>query len=249
MAELNANEEKVVAMLPAGLAALTTALAAVGGLTGGIARMFRNNPDLAIGVLLLMVGAVLVALVAQFIVGWHASGARALVALGILCFVTSLAGGMWMAVDTAKETDRPNLSAELTKTSDGRWTIKGTASASGLRASGSLQVYLYGYPASDSGARTKLASASAGPNAEGIATQAFNVPLPVDQEYVSFVVTAAVGEEARFCDGAPIQISARLNEVGVPVAEQDAGNSACVVLRPPPTDATDSATDSATEAP
>lgn len=233
MAELNEQEQKVLATLPAGLAALTTALAAVGGLTGGIARMFRNNATLAVVVLLLMIGAVLLALLAQLIQEQWTWLARGFVAAGILCFVASLAGGMWMAVDTAQETDRPNLSAELDQGDDGQWFLKGTASTSGLEASGSLQVYLYAYSSGDGSVRTKLASASVGPNAEGVATQSFNIPIPDDRDYVSLVATAAVGEEARFCNGTPIQISAKLNEETVTV-EEDEGNNACVVLRPPP---------------
>ncbi|MFE3998076.1 hypothetical protein ACFX43_04655 [Nocardioides sp. YIM B13467] len=234
MDDLNDDELKLITFLPAGLVVLTTALTAVGGLTGGIARMFRNSSTLAVVVLLVMLLAVLCALLAQLTKGWKAGLTRGLLVAGVLLFVLSLGGGMYMAVDTAKNTDRPNLSAGLTKAEDGQWTLEGTASASGLKASGSLLVYIYAYPTGDDVVRTKLSSAHTGPNAEGVATATFNVPLPSDQEYVSYVVTAAVGDEARFCEGEPIQVSAKLNEVDVPGKRDYGENNACVVLRPPP---------------
>src|SRR5688500_12522430 len=51
--------------LPAALAVITGLLGAVGGLTGGIARMLRNNPGAALATLFAGVAAIILALAAQ----------------------------------------------------------------------------------------------------------------------------------------------------------------------------------------
>jgi hypothetical protein len=232
MSDNAAGREKVLELLPTGLTILTTALAAVGGLTGGIARMFRNNPDTASRVFVAIVLAIGLALVAQFI----GPGLRfrwvsvSLVLASIALFSVALGDALLMAVHTANVTDRPSLNAELEQSADGLWFIRGDASASGLTADGSLQVYVYAYPANGT-VRTQLLQVTAGPDGDGVATQEFAVPAPSGAEYQSIVLTAAVGEKVRYCDGKPLQVGAKFTENNV---AEDEGNNSCMVLRPPP---------------
>ena len=186
------GRDKLLEYLPTGLTVLTTGLATIGGLTGGIARMLRNNPGLSLVTLLAASCAILAALLAQV---WRRDlrTSRLLVVVSILLFVASVSLGSWLAVDTASARDRPSLSAKLSTTADGEWAIEGAAAASGLAARDSLQLFIYAIPES-SAPRSKLFFVTAGPNAEGVASQNLSAPLPRDQVYRSIVVTAAVGD-------------------------------------------------------
>lgn len=228
--QVDASRSKLLEYLPTSLAVLTASLGAIGGLTGGIARMFRNNPDLALLTLSLAIAAILAALLAQF---WHRNTRRSsiLVAAAILLFVGSVALGSYLAVDTARVTDRPSLTARLTQTPTAGWAIEGTAGASGLAAGGSLQLFIYAIP-ENAEKRSKLLFVTAGPNAEGVASQTFSVPLPTDMSYRSIVVTAALGDQPRWCDGTALVLTAGL-KVTTPDDPVD-GKNACVIVKPPP---------------
>src|SRR5688572_16792549 len=125
-----AGREKVLELLPTGLTILTTALAAVGGLTGGLAPTVRNDPDAASRVFVVIVLAVGLALVAQFM----GPGVRlrwvsvSLVLGSIALFSVALGDALLMAVHTANVTDRPSLNAELEQSTDGLWFVRGDAS-------------------------------------------------------------------------------------------------------------------------
>lgn len=227
-------DDKVLAFLPTGLTVLVSTLAIVGGLTGGIARMFRNNAELASGSFIAVTIAIGCALAGYLLSAMqHTYPARIAAAVGIGLFVIGLAGGLFTAVATAGIEDRPRLSASFT-IEDDQWLVEGSVSASGFRATETIHTYVYAYMRSrDPGRspkRINLLRASAGPDAEGVAQQDFVVPVPTDQEIVSLVVTASVDGE-RFCDGRPVSVSALFNETQPKF--RDAGSNACVVLRPP----------------
>lgn len=225
----DSGRDKLLEFLPTSLAVVTGALTAVGGLTGGIARMFRNNPTMALVTLLLAVAAILLALFARF--HQDPRSANRLLAAAMIAFAISLSASMYLAVDTAKVTDRPSLSAELTQTGAGDWTLEGSASASGLKASGSMQVYIYAIPRGDDEPRTQLFFVTAGPTSDGVAVQKFSVPVPTSRSYRSFVVTAALGDEVRYCDGTPLKVSAGLKSDKL--EDREIGRNACLTVRPP----------------
>jgi hypothetical protein len=226
----DSSRDKLVEYLPTALTAVTTALAAIGGLTGGIARMLRNNPALSLITLLAAVAAILAALLAQY---WRGRPRvfRTLIIASIALFIGAVALGCWLAVDTVGERDRPGLTAKLTQNDAGAWSIEGTAAASGLAARDSLQVFIYAIPPNETQPRPKLYFVTAGPNADGTASQTFSVPLPDKRNVRSIVVTAAVGDYPRWCDGTALDVSAGLN-----VSSQDEpveGKNACIVVLPP----------------
>jgi hypothetical protein len=252
--------DKLFVYLPAGLTALTAAMGAVGGLTGGIPRMLRNDPVQARWTLALVVASVGLALLAQLLHGvgdapggreeqhqhgrlrgaWRWTSRRSnlktlLVSMSILLFTGSLAFGTVMAVASASTTDRPSLSAELSRASDGHWVLKGTAGASGLKASDALAVYVYAYPVDEDEDQVRLLKMRAGSNADGVASHSFTVPLPTDRPYRSFVVTASV-TWMRYCDGTPIYVSAKLNASPRDDLDDDEADitTSCMVLLPPP---------------
>jgi len=232
------GNDKLLDNLPTSLAVLTTALAAFGGLTGGIARMLRNNPVWSLITLLTAVGAVLTALLAQYWRAAHPHRSRGLIVTSILLFVGAVSFGCWLAVDTAGKRDRPGLTAKLSQSNTGAWSIEGTAAASGLAARDSVRLFIYAIPRNDAKTRTKLYFVTAGPNAEGVASQTFSVPLPKGRAYRSIVVTAAVGAHPRWCDGTAIEINAGLDVSAQKEAVE--GTNACIVVQPPSPAATPS---------
>lgn len=96
-----------------------------------------------------------------------------------------------------------------------------------------MQVYIYAIPEDVDVPRTQLFFVTAGPNADGTVEQDFSIPVP-DGNYQSFVVTAALGDEVRYCDGTPLRVTAGLNVDTL--EDRDIGRNACVTLRPPSTD-------------
>jgi hypothetical protein len=229
-----ANEEtrernRLLEVLPASLAVMVALLGAVGGVTGGISRMVRNNPELALATLVLAIVAVLFA-VLSLLPHRLIWAAGVLVPLSLVAFALSLGTGVWLAVDTTNEADRPSLAVKVVQTRAGVWTLRGTAAASGLPADGSMQIYVYALPEDEDESRSQLFYVTAGPDAAGVARQAFRLPLPDDRAYRSFVVTAALGDKVRYCDGTPLSIGAGLDPTTL---DNGDGQNACLSVMPP----------------
>jgi hypothetical protein len=246
------------AALAVGLATVTTALGAVGGLTGGIARMFRNHgADAKLSFALVLIG-VAVAVVAWGVSGLLSEGQLWISILLIIGSAAAFAVGTYLAVglmvDTASIEDRPALSAKITANDEGIWIIEGVAATTGLRASEQMQVYVYSIPSDVSVCNTagtdaaatsgpdefvcgrRLMFVSAGPNGEGVATREFTVPLPSDDQISAFVVTANLGDIPRNCEGVAIKVQANpgvTNPPSVPTAS-DRVDTACMTFAPPP---------------
>jgi hypothetical protein len=222
---------RILELLPSSLALLIAALGTVGGLTGGISRVFRNNPALGLVCLLFAIVAILLAVLPR-VAHHHRWVTPSLVTFSLLSFVLATGLGLYLAVDTAQETDRPNLSANLVETPSGQWILEGSASASGLAADGSMQVYIYAIPEDRDQPRSQLFFVTAGPGSDGVARQTFSVPLPGDRAYDSFVVTAALGDEVRYCNGTALNVSAGLRTETL--ADTDIRRNACLAVNPPP---------------
>jgi outer membrane protein OmpA-like peptidoglycan-associated protein len=133
--------------LAVGLATMTAALTAVGSLTGGIARMFRNYEWPTIVSFGLVLFGVLFAIVAAVLPGGTRQVLpRAFVVLGAISFVGGVMLAITLMVAATGKTDRPALSAQLAKDATGAWSVKGTARTSGLKTKDKMSVYLYSLP-------------------------------------------------------------------------------------------------------
>jgi hypothetical protein len=165
-----------VTWLSGGLVLLTVTLTAVGGATGGIARMFRNSDNLYIsGALALVLCGVLLAVCANLPDRNAASEEKkkrnvfvAALSLGVSMVAFGL-GLFWtlnLMINTTQEDDRPTLNGQLVVDENAGWQLKIQASASGLRAEDRLQVLVYGQP-----------QAGQGPNPSGAAS-ATPAPAP-----------------------------------------------------------------------
>jgi hypothetical protein len=138
------STERAAAALGGGLAVLTASLGAIGGLTGGIARMFRNSATVSILLALgLVLGAVLLAILSGLL--------GRTVAIFLLALSTGLFGGgvyeaMNLMVSSSRIQDRPTLSAQLVNGQATGWILKIQASSSGLQAQDQLLVLVYAQP-------------------------------------------------------------------------------------------------------
>jgi hypothetical protein len=137
--------DKAVTWMSSGLVLLTASLGAVGGLTGGIARMFRNSDagqiQFALGFVLL---GVLVAVVSGLpgVKLWSV----VLLAASMVLFGIGTYMALNLMVASSRVQDRPALSAQLTYSDDAGWVLKVQSSSSGLEADDQLQVIVYAQP-------------------------------------------------------------------------------------------------------
>jgi cell division septation protein DedD len=154
--------------LAIGLTTLTGTLTAVGGLTGGIARMFRNHQwgsVLPFGLVLVAVLAAVMAAVLEESKREELQQFAALaVGLGGTVFAVGVIWAVALMVNTASIEDRPALSAQLAKDSTGAWSVKGTAKSSGLAADEKMQVYVYSLPKDTSECTSGVATSTPSPS-------------------------------------------------------------------------------------
>lgn len=153
---------------------LTTTLAAVGGVTGGIARMFRNSGDLEIfAALALVLVGVLLAVCSQlpdrkknpWIPVWF-------LVPSIMAFGVGIFWSIGLMVNATQKQDRPTLNGQLVADANAGWLLKIQATASGLRADDQLQVLVYEQPKGGVKAKppTPLPSVQALPSASATET-------------------------------------------------------------------------------
>jgi hypothetical protein len=139
-----ATVEKASAALGAGLALFTASLGAIGGLTGGIARMFRNSDGLSILLAFaLVLGSVVIAVAARLM---RRTAAIASLAIAMVTFGTGTFLAIAQMVESAQTEDRPTLTAQLVAAGGSGWLIKVQASSSGLSATEQLLVLVYAQP-------------------------------------------------------------------------------------------------------
>ena len=131
--------------LGGGLVLFTASLGAVGGLTGGIARMFRNNSlpgiSVAIGLVLL---AVALAVTARL---WPLNPLKVTaLAVSMVLFVAGTIAALDLMVKSSHTRDRPELEVQLSSEKESEWVMKVQSSSSGLDADDQLLVLVYGQP-------------------------------------------------------------------------------------------------------
>lgn len=146
MAEINDKGiSQAVTWLSGGLVLLTASLGAVGGLTGGIARMFRNSNPLQIKIAL---GLVLLSVLLAVIAGvWkHPIPLVVLLTLGTISFGLGSYQAISLMVASSRVQDRPAISAQLTFSQAAGWVLKVQSSSSGLDADDQLQILVYAQP-------------------------------------------------------------------------------------------------------
>jgi hypothetical protein len=136
--------EKAATWLTGGLVLFTTSLAAFGGLTGGIARMFRNSGNvwISVAILLVLLGVLLAVVTLTSPWKWLSV---VLLVLSTVLFGAGVYKSLDLMVGSSRIQDRPALSAQLSGTESG-WVIKVQASSSGLGAHDQLQVLVYAQP-------------------------------------------------------------------------------------------------------
>jgi hypothetical protein len=151
--------DKAATALAAGLTGLTASLGAVGGLTGGIARMFRNSGFWSI---LLAVALVLasVAIATTVRLATSKTAAHLLVLFSTILFGTGAFWSMSLMVAASRTQDRPTLSAQLVQLPGKTYMLKVQTSSSGLDANDQLQLLVYAQP----GPRAKVPGNSPTPS-------------------------------------------------------------------------------------
>ncbi|KHL13187.1 hypothetical protein CLV56_3212 [Mumia flava] len=193
-------------VLSTGFVLVTGLLTAVGGYTGGIGRILRNDPwRLALA----MIGiglAVALGVVATQIPRINQRSKRELsvwepiLTIGaIVVFLAAMGSGITAAAYSSTLKDRPSLSAHLVRTDAGGWSVRGEAATSGLASADRLQILVYGVP-SDGGDPVRIYFATTGPDPDGIVAEQFEAPLP-DGAFDAFVATANTGTLPRDCAG------------------------------------------------
>ncbi|HEY2947452.1 MAG TPA: hypothetical protein VGJ53_03495 [Micromonosporaceae bacterium] len=228
----NGGIKQAVTWLSGGLVLLTASLGAVGGLTGGIARMFRNSDPWQIQ---LGLGLVLLGVLCAVISGIPHNKPAAIILLSasIVLFGFGTYWSLSLMVATSRVQDRPALSAQLAFSDESGWVLKVQSSSSGLDADDQLQVLVYAQPkrgtrpaaTPPTPARTptrpapqvtrtpahnldgdRLLFTQAGANIDGIASQNIEVPIPVDRGYDTIIVTAVLGNFPRDCEGRTVNV-------------------------------------------
>jgi len=223
--------------LSGGFVVLTTLLTAVGSYTGGVARILRNDGSLMVLVFLMVFVSVVLAVVAGELAKsptstYTWSKGLALIA-SIALFLVAMVLALQAAVSSTTATDRPAVTAQLAANDVRVWTVKGTATTNGLKTGQQMQVLVYGVP-SDGGAPVRIYFATVGPNADGVASESFDSPLPA-RELDAIVVTASGGTLPRDCANRTA-FYAQSNTVDLTETTSfadDYGN-ACVTLAWPP---------------
>ncbi|MQA24686.1 MAG: hypothetical protein GEU94_04275 [Micromonosporaceae bacterium] len=232
--------DKASTTMSGGLVLFTASLGAIGGLSGGVARMFRNGDQAVIKWAFgLILASVVLAVFARL---WrHVWAMVGILTLSMVSFGFGAFLGMDQMVDSVSTQDRPSLAAQLAKSGKAEWMLKVQASSSGLTANDELQLLVYAQPASGIPAPTdggiavstpeppspdqsagpplsptlvpagqlkgdRLFFAQSGPNADGVATQTVEVPIPTGPGYQTLVVTANLGDFPRDCEGTPINV-------------------------------------------
>jgi hypothetical protein len=232
---LNRLAQLALALIPAFIAAL----AAIGGATGGLARLLRDQTGVAVvamGLVLLSLAFAALARgvstsrtpgpsgVAPGLVVRPAVKAALLFGSGLLLF-TGLFIAVTAQIGVMGTSQAPQISGSVAYR--GRdVVVSGEIKASGVRSVDRITIYSYQTnDDADSTDKPQLYQSSSGPDANG----AVDVPLQLvvhnGPDWPQLVViTAVLGEEKRTCDGRPVDPS----QGGVAVQKV-----ACLVLRLP----------------
>ncbi len=198
----------LAAKLTGGIVVLTGLLTAIGGYTGGVARIMRNDPLMVQGLLEMVFVAVVFALVAMSITHhsrvWKLQGQPiriirlVLLAASVWILFSAVAKALDAATLTVTETaDRPALSAQLVENEMGAWSVTGNAETYGLSPDDRMQVLVYGV-LPDTDEPQRILFVTTGPDPDGVASESFEAPIP-HRLFEAIVVTTSNGNLPRDC--------------------------------------------------
>ena len=234
-AAVNGLAQLSFAIIPAFVAAL----AAIGGATGGLARLFRDQTEAATLAIALILLSLALAAWARG-VGTSASAREsrsasslanrwrtkaALLFLSIAVLFVGLFIAIRAQIDVMSTSQAPQLFGNVQRAAT-QWQFVGGVKASGVRSSDRITIYSYQTTDAEVSAnRPQLLHASIGPDANGVVDIPLEIPVgSQDWGGPLVVVTAVLGEENRNCEG---QVA------GQDAASVDTARVACLVLRLP----------------
>lgn len=217
---------------------LIAGLAAIGGATGGLSRLFRDqNRTATVAFTLVLLSVVLAALSRALSAAPRAgtstprSGSD-LRAIGkgtlLLLSVVVLFAGIFLAVHAQIRvmgtSQAPEVSGAVRR--DGKeYLFEGNVKASGVTSDRRVTIFAYQTnDDADTVGKPVLLSSSSGPNADGVVDVPLRIPVSDDSQYKLVVLTAVLGENQRDCDGRLVDDQAQ---------EPDTRTVACLVLRLP----------------
>ena len=219
--------------------AFVAALAAIGGATGGLARLFRDQTSAATLAIALILLSLALAATARGIGsssssrGSRSAGAgpsRLRTKAGLLFLsIAVLFVGLFIAIraqiGVMGTSQAPQVFGNVQK-ADTDWQFVGGVKASGVRSRDRITIYSYQTTDAEVSAnRPALLHSSIGPDANGVVDIPLEIPVG-SQAWGGplVVVTAVLGEENRNCEG---QVA------GQDAASVDTARVACLVLRLP----------------
>jgi len=230
---LNRLAQLSLAIIPAFVAAL----AAIGGATGGLARLLRDETRVAVvamGLILLSVALAALARAVSTTPGPPGSSPRLVVrprvkAVLLLGSGILLFAGLFIAV-TAQigvmgTSQAPQIAGSVER-SGNDVVVRGVVQASGVRSVDRITIYSYQTDDdAESANMPALYQSSSGPDANGVVKVPLELLVHNGPDWPHLVViTAVLGEDRRNCDGRPVQADN---------ASIDVRKVACVVLRLP----------------
>jgi hypothetical protein len=216
----------------AAVPALTVALAAVGGATGGLARLFRDQTTvarLAIGLVFLsfLLAALASRAAAGSLVSRRAGPRGLLLLLSTAAFIVGAALAFDAQIAVLGTGQAPVVTGSVAPTSAGS-TLTARVLATGVQAD--RRVVVFAFESSDdhgdvASHKVPLYYSKTGPDADGRVAVDVSAALPAAdaQQYPYVFVTAVLGEEQRDCDGV------LLDGRGAPAPD----GTACLTLQRP----------------
>jgi hypothetical protein len=228
-----------LAMLALGLIpAFIAALAAIGGATGGLARLLRDETEVAVVAMGLILVSLAFAALARGVSTTRTPGRDGsaphlvvrpavkgvlLLGSGVLLFA-----GLFVAVTAQIGVMGTSQAPQISGSVENRGNdvvVEGRVKASGVRSVDRITIYSY---QTDDDAVTagapELYQSSSGPDANGAVDVPLRLVVHNGPNWPRLVViTAVLGEDNRNCDGQPVQ----------PGGVSDVRKVACIVLRLP----------------
>jgi len=170
------QRESTATALAAGFTVLAGGLGIFGGLTGTVARMVRNQPELTAAAIACVLVAVTLAIASRLKASTASTfgpqsarrqWANWLLGAGLLFFIIGMACAIAAAVSTITLDDRPSVNGKVTVVED-LTTVTGTAKMGGLDADQPVYIRVFN-------GETQLYSAIAGANQDGLVEHEFAV--------------------------------------------------------------------------
>lgn len=175
----------VTKVFAGGIGSITAAFGVVGTVTGGLERVFRNHPKIALGLVVLTAVIVAFGIVAPAV--WKAIPDRVLI-YGTVLLVGAGGALGWLVVDGASTKERPSVSGSLTVTGEALG-VKGQIRASGLKSDEHMLIKVEGEKVGEED--TVLYVARVGPDSDGRVEEPVETTVP-RSGYRELIVSAQV---------------------------------------------------------